>query len=57
MEAQGQHMQKPVEHEPGGRSLDREVPVPAGQWEIDLKERIKSAQDQVPRALNARPEV
>ena len=52
------HAEASVEHEPSGKQFAVEVPVPAGQWEIDLegkdqvRHRIRS-----PRALNVRPEV
>lgn len=33
------HAEASVEHEPGGRQFAVEVPVPAGQWEIDLERK------------------
>lgn len=52
------HAEASVEHEPSGRQFAVEVPVPAGQWEIDLerKDQVKH-RIRCPRALNARPEV
>lgn len=52
------HAEAGMEHEPSGRQFAVEVPVPAGQWEIDLerKDQVKH-RIRCPRALNARPEV